>query len=171
MNGGHGLIELESTYNAAMGSLSKYIKQSKDRLTRLVQEYATGKVKYPLQKEANLIQKYMRQETAAHNTKNQMKSSTGNEKIEKLERKPMRGQSNTDFERLSVDKEKSMAWLCTSHLMGETGSLITAAQDRALNTHYQQRNIMKQPNDSKCRMCYKTKHIKHCCGIHNTCTI
>jgi hypothetical protein len=35
-SGGHGLVELESAYNAAIVGLSKYIKQGKDRLTRLV---------------------------------------------------------------------------------------------------------------------------------------
>ena len=42
------------------------------------------------------------------------------------------------------------------------GSLIRGAQDHALKTPYHQRNIMKQPTDSKCRMCYKAEeHIKH----------
>jgi hypothetical protein len=40
-------------------------------------------------------------------------------------------------------------------------SLITAAQDQAINTHYHQRNIIKQPTD-KCRMHYKAEeHINH----------
>jgi len=44
-------------------------------------------------KEANLIkQNYMAQETAAQNMKNQLKSSTENEKTEELNRKPMHGQ-------------------------------------------------------------------------------
>jgi len=39
---------------------------------------------------------------------------------------------------------------------------MTAAQDQALNTHYHQRNIMKHPIDSKCRICHKAvEHIKH----------
>jgi hypothetical protein len=38
-NGGRGLVKLQSTYNAAIFGLSKYIKQGKDALTRLVQEY------------------------------------------------------------------------------------------------------------------------------------
>jgi len=42
--------------------------------------------------------------------------------------------------------------------MGETESLIIA-QDQAKNTHYHQRNIMKQPTDCKCRMCCDAEHI------------
>jgi len=37
-NVGHGLVELESAYNAAIVGLSADIKQGSDRLTILVQE-------------------------------------------------------------------------------------------------------------------------------------
>jgi len=48
-----------------------------------VQEYDAAKNKYSLQNEANLIKhNYMMQETAAQTTKNKLKSSTENEKIE-----------------------------------------------------------------------------------------
>ena len=92
-NGGRELAELESAYNAAIVGLSEYIKQGKDTLTRLVKEYDDGKMKYPLQKEVNLIkQKRMTPETAAQNMKNQLKSSVENEKVEELKRKPTHGQ-------------------------------------------------------------------------------
>jgi hypothetical protein len=58
------------------------------------------------------------------------------------------------------DKQQFLAWLRSSGLKGEMESLITAAQDEALNSRYHHRNIMKQPTDSKCRMCYKGEH-KH----------
>jgi len=45
-NGGHGLVEVASAYNAAIVGLSKYIKQGQDRLTKLVQDYNAGKTKY-----------------------------------------------------------------------------------------------------------------------------
>jgi hypothetical protein len=96
-------------------------------------------------------------ETAAQNIKNQLKPSTEN-KIEELKRKPMHVHFYWDLERPSVDTEKSLAWLCSSGLEGEMGSLIIAAQDQAHNTHYHHRNIMKQPVES--RMCYNAEqHI------------
>lgn len=62
----NGLVKLEPTYNAAIVGLSEYIKQGKDELTRLVQEYDAWKAKCSLPKEADLIrQKYMTQESAA----------------------------------------------------------------------------------------------------------
>jgi hypothetical protein len=65
--------------------------QGKTRLTILVQEYYTRKVKYSLQKEATLIkQKYMKQEAATQNI-NKLKSSTANEKKEEIKNKPMHG--------------------------------------------------------------------------------
>jgi len=51
-------------------------------------------------------------------------------------------------------------WLCSSGLKEETESLTIVAQDKALNTCYHQRNIMKQPTDSKCKIWYKAEHIK-----------
>jgi hypothetical protein len=37
-----------------------------------------------------------------------------------------------------------------------------AAQDQAPNTHYHQKNIVKRPIDSTCRISYKAEeHIKH----------
>jgi hypothetical protein len=35
-NGGRGFVKWESTYNPAIVGLNEYIKQGKDRLTRLV---------------------------------------------------------------------------------------------------------------------------------------
>jgi hypothetical protein len=49
-NGGCGIVELESAHNAAIFGLSEYIKEGKDRLTRLVQEYDGGKAKYSVKR-------------------------------------------------------------------------------------------------------------------------
>jgi hypothetical protein len=53
-------------------------------------------------------------------------------------------------------------YLCSSGLKRETESLIIAALDKAFNMCYHQRNIMKQPIDSKHTMFYKAaEHMKH----------
>ena len=64
-----------------------------------MQEYDARKTKYPLQKNANLIKQiYMTQETATQNIKNQLKSSTKNEKTDGHKRNPMHGQFYRDCE-------------------------------------------------------------------------
>ena len=80
----------------------------------------------------------MRQETAAQNINNQLKSNIENKKIVEIKKKPMHGQFCQHLERPSANKEKSLAWLCSSGLMGEMESLIIAAQDQALSMHYHQ---------------------------------
>jgi len=78
--------------NKSNNNNNEYIKQGKDSPTRLVQEYDAKKTIYFLQKEANVVkQKYMTQETAVKNIKNQLQSSTENEKTEELKSKPMNG--------------------------------------------------------------------------------
>jgi hypothetical protein len=61
----------------------------------------------------------MTQETAFQNIKNQPQSSTENENKEELKRKPTHGQFYQDFQRPSVDRRKSLAWLCSSDLKGQ----------------------------------------------------
>jgi hypothetical protein len=100
-----------SINNAAIIGLSRYIKQGKDRVTTLVQEYGARKSKYSLQKEAHLIkQKCVTQETAAQTIKNQLKSSIENENIEELKSKQVHEQFYWDLERPPVDKK--IPWHC-----------------------------------------------------------
>jgi hypothetical protein len=68
-NGGHGLVELEYAYNAAIVGLSADIKQGNDRLTILVQEYNAKKIKNSLQKEAKPVKQNMTEETAVQSIK------------------------------------------------------------------------------------------------------
>jgi hypothetical protein len=71
----------------------------------------------------------------------------------------MHGQFYRDLENPSVDKENSLTWLCSSGLKGEMQSSIIADQYQALNTRYHQRNMMRQPVDSTCRMCYNAEEL------------
>jgi hypothetical protein len=103
----------------------------------------------------------MTQETATQNIKNQLKHTIKKRKIEELKSKPMYGQFYWELERTSTGKEKSLVWLCSSGLKGETKSLIITAQDQAL-TIYHQTNITMQQTASKCSLCYTAEeHIKH----------
>jgi hypothetical protein len=62
----------------------------------------------------------------------------------------------------SVNNDKFLVWLCSSGLKGEAESLMTAAQDQALNTCYHHRNIVKQPVDNKCKLrCKAEQHINY----------
>jgi len=45
-----------------------------------------------------------------------------------IKRKPMHGQFYQDLERSSLDTERSLVWLCSSGLEGETKSLKILAQ-------------------------------------------
>jgi len=64
----------------------------------------------------------MTQETAAQNIKNQLKFIFVNEKVEEFKKKPVHRKFYWGLERLSVEKEKFLAWLCSSGLKGETES-------------------------------------------------
>jgi hypothetical protein len=59
-----------------------------------------------------------------------------NEKMEELKSKQVAEEFYWDLERPSVNKEKSLALLCSSGLKGEMESLIITAQDKILNTCY-----------------------------------
>ena len=64
----------------------------------------------------------MTEGTAAQHIKNQLKPNTFKEKKEELESKQMYGKFYRDLVRPSVDKEKSLAWLCSSGIKGATAS-------------------------------------------------
>jgi len=48
----------------------------------------------------------------------------------------MHGQFHRDLEKISVDKEKFLMYLCSSGLKGETEDIIRAAQDETFSTRY-----------------------------------
>jgi hypothetical protein len=73
-----------------------------------VQEYVPGKPN-TLRKKKIITTKYMKQETACQNIKNQLMSSTENKKVEELKSKQVNGRFYWDLERPSVDKENP--WL------------------------------------------------------------
>ena len=82
---------------------------------------------------------------------------------------------------------KSYRWLKSGDVKGEKETKIVAAQDQAISTIYFKNKILKEENESKCRLCkqregttdhltsgcpilakneYSTKHDKDCTHFH-----
>ncbi|KAF2902349.1 hypothetical protein ILUMI_03840 [Ignelater luminosus] len=81
----------------------------------------------------------------------------------------MRRQYPRAVQKHLIDKERTYEWLRKEELIGETESLIIAAQDQAINTRCHKKNILKQNINSKCRLCKEheetTEHIIAGCTI------
>lgn len=89
--------------------------------------------------------------------------------IDGWKEKPMHGQLTRRMEELAIDKKLSNVWLQFGNLKGETESLLTAAQEQAINTRYHDYKIHKRLPDGKCRYC-KDKdetidHIMSACPV------
>jgi hypothetical protein len=52
-----------------------------------------------------------------------------------------------------VDNEQSSQWLKFGNIKGETEGTPVAGQDQALSTNYFKNRILKEEDDSKCRLC------------------
>ena len=74
----------------------------------------------------------------------------------------MHGKFPNYLDKDHVDVELSFEWMKHTGFKGETGGLITAAQDQALNTKYYSKCIIKQGTTDRCRMCHtQPKTVEH----------
>ena len=68
--------------------------------------------------------------------------------------KPVHGKFPYQLGKEYIDIQKSSQQMKHSELKGETEGCITAAQDKALNTRYYNKHIMKEDHTDRCRMCH-----------------
>ena len=71
---------------------------------------------------------------------------------DKWKEKATHGKFPNYLDKDHVDVELSFKWMKHTGLKGKTEGLITAAQDRALNTRYYSKHIIKQGTTDRCRM-------------------
>jgi hypothetical protein len=103
----------------------------------------------------------MTEETAAKYIKNQLKSSIENEKMEELTRKIMNGQFSTRTLKHHQQIKQVPGVVMQLRSEGETESLIIAAQNQALDTRYDHRNIMSNKYRVNAGCAIKQKNTIH----------
>ena len=163
--GGRGLISVEECCAAELRSIDFYLPNSEEELLKVVARLEKlGNDKIESKKDYN--------------------NRIEQEKLDQLRSMKLHGQ----LERDTADKksEKSWCWLRNGNLKRESESLLSAAQEQALNTN-SVRNIYHKDVSNKCRLCgthvknvlyivsgcnmlaqeeYKRRHDKVCLNIH-----
>ena len=164
--GARSLMNLEKEYKATMIGLQTYMTNNDDVQIQGVLRHQNCKVLHSAPKEA---EKYLTEAgTTDGMTNDHGKTATWKAKQLKLKykedfmkmvrdkwkEKAMHGKFSNYLDKDHVDVELSFEWMNHTGLKGETGGLITAAQDQALNTKYYSKHIIKQGTTDRWRMCH-----------------
>ncbi|XP_068738999.1 uncharacterized protein [Montipora capricornis] len=124
--GGRGLLSVEDCVNIEVGSLFRYIGESKERLLRFVSD-------------ENILEE------------GPTKIEVSEDRMSKYKNKALHGQFETATEQ--VRDPESWGWLKRGILKKETEGLLTAAQDQALRTNSIKNRIDKEDVSPMCRLC------------------
>ena len=162
--GGRGLIQIELTYKITTAGLETYLRESKDRMMKLVIEQEKKKKLYSVTKEAAKFRQELGIDQREHKetdsvTKKAKKvkelvKKHGKEQIQiRWEQKPLHGQYLKRVKRPDIDETETHKWLKSSGIKSETEGLIIAAQDQSLMTKQYQSEIIKNGANPKCRLC------------------
>ena len=164
--GGRSLMNLEMEYKATMVGLHKYMMNKEDPQKQAVLRHQTAKALHSISKEAEVY--LIEAGTKDLITNDLPKSATWKgknlklrykEDVKKLvkdrwKEKALPGKLPKYLEKDHVDQEILFQWMKYTGLKGEAEGLITAAQDRALNTRYYSKHIIKQGSTDRWRMCH-----------------
>lgn len=173
--GGRGLRQIEAAYKSTIISTKYYLKEKRneDLFLKTVYKIDTqlgvmnSITKKAEKYEAELGEDY--EQTHAKTRNQHIKRKVAENIRSKWKGKNMHGQYPLLLEGEPVASNLSTMWLSKGVLKGETESLITAAQDQALNTRYRDRKIHGRVRDSKCRICHQFEetidHIISGCPI------
>eukprot|EP00957_Ditylum_brightwellii_P043709 3313901-Ditylum_brightwellii.AAC.1 len=146
---GRGLTGVETTHDCECSALAKYILDSMDALTQIVQDTPTQTQKFLMK--------------VASHPKHTDHSAVDNAHHNALLAKPMHGNFFAQQkEVLGVDLDQSHMWLRQAGLRGETEVALCSAQDQVMATNFVCHKIYKQAVNLLCRLCGKhNKTIPH----------
>ena len=132
-DGGRGLMSIEDSIQKEENSIALYIKNTEEPILKHTQSILSNQDPQPKLEFANKIS-------------DQRKNNWKDKSLHGVWPKNMEKHSKT-----------TTAWMQKSNLKPATESLITAAQDQALNTNWHKTNILKTSTDEMCRRCKKFK--------------
>eukprot|EP00957_Ditylum_brightwellii_P028097 2121281-Ditylum_brightwellii.AAC.1 len=134
---GRGLTGVETTHDCECSALAKYILDSMDALTQIVQDIPT------------LTQKFLMK--FASRPKHTDPNTVDNAHHNDLLAKPMHGKYFAQQkEVLGVDFDQSHMWLHRAGLRGETEAALCTSQDQNMATNFVYQKIYKQAVNLLC---------------------
>ena len=128
-NGGRGLLSIEDSIAKEENAIAFYIKCTEEPILKCTQSVMLNQDPKPKKEFSNQISE-------------KRKTAWSNKAIHGVWPKNIDSHSN-----------KTTQWMQKSNLKPATESLITAAQDQALNTNWHKANILKTTTDELCRRC------------------
>eukprot|EP00957_Ditylum_brightwellii_P176818 13468560-Ditylum_brightwellii.AAC.1 len=140
--GGRGFMGVEDTHNCKCAALSKYVLNSTNPLTQMVQNTPTQTQKFLLK--------------FASSPKFTPPELTDDNHHKCLIKKTLHGKFFCQqAEILQVDLDQSYQWLGQAQLQSETKAVICAAQEQTMVTNYNHKEIFKQQVDLLGCLCHK----------------
>lgn len=179
VEGGRGLTQIAANYKQAIVGLGYYLRYSAENKTvqyiRLLEDLKMSqkgviKVSKKLEARYNITEASSTSLIAQKDRhRRRIKEAITAELRTEWLKKPLHGQFNRQTQKESINRRATYGWLKYGGMRGETESLLIAAQDQALRTHYYEKNILRLEVDGRCRLCKEAwetvDHIVSGCSV------